>query len=73
MADIHAFTLRADLVGFLAAARIEQGVSQPDLGDVVGVHRDTIGRWERQEKDAGLSGLLAWAWALGFDVALVKR
>lgn len=73
MTAVRAFDVRSGLVAFLRAARVEQETSQADVADVAGVHRETVGAWEREVKEPGISYLMAWAWALGFDLALVPK
>lgn len=46
----------------------EQGVSQRELADRLGVSAETLGRKIRGETWAGLTDILAWALELGVDL-----
>lgn len=46
---------------WLAAAREDLGMSQPQLGDALDVSRNTIARWERGERRVSAPAMLRLA------------
>ena len=56
--------LRAKLV----AARNETVLSQDAIADLVGVCRETVGRWERGEREPKAAELFLWAAALDVTI-----
>ncbi|WP_327329825.1 helix-turn-helix domain-containing protein [Streptomyces sp. NBC_01201] len=64
---------RRDLGQRLATARRNAGLSQEQLGNLVGVERRTIQRYESGERDPRFTDLLLIADALGIDLAYLVR
>ncbi|WP_370374694.1 helix-turn-helix domain-containing protein [Catenulispora sp. GP43] len=54
----------------LRARRVAQGMSQTELGDLVGVSRDSIQRWELAHVPPRPIALVVWAQKLGYSLAL---
>ena len=57
----------------LRSRRIALGMAQGDLGELVGVCRDSIGRWELAKTPPRPIALIVWTQTLGYDVALQRR
>lgn len=57
----------------LTLARIQQGMSQKELGAITGFADTQISRWERGVIVPDLPTLIRWADGLNFEVALVRR
>lgn len=55
----------------LRAERRGRGLSQAQVGELVGVYSSVISSWERGRRDITLSSLVAWAAALGFEIFLL--
>ena len=53
--------------------RHRRGVSQRSLAAVIGADRTAVGNWETGRFDPRLASVTAWANALGYDLALVRR
>jgi len=53
----------------LRELRIAQGLTMEEVAPLVGVHVNTLGVWERLERDPQLPNLLRWVDALGADLA----
>lgn len=60
---------RRDFGGRLRELRYERGLSQEELADVAGVHRNYVGSVERGERNIGLDNIHALATALDVDVS----
>ena len=56
----------------LRCRRIALGMAQGDLSELVGVSRDTIGRWELAKTPPRPIALIVWAQTLGYDVTLQR-
>lgn len=65
------FTPLADIVETLTAARETLGWSQRHLAGLLGVSQSTLLSWERTRTEPAAGQLLAWARALGYDMAPV--
>ena len=61
------------IVKALTDARKRSGRSLLDVAESAGVATNSVCRWECGHGLPGLTGLRAWAGALGYDIALVKR
>lgn len=61
------------IVSALRNARVESGMTRPDLAKISGYHANQISEWERGARQVPLHVLTDLTQALGFDVALVKR
>lgn len=59
-----------DLITQLRAARIEQGLTQAELAEAIGVNTSSLKGWERTYQQPGLSKAQAWAHALGLRLVL---
>ena len=57
----------------LAEIRRASGLDVPSVAQRAGVAPFSIDRWERFNVAPMLVNLRAWAGALGYDIALVKR
>ena len=58
------------LASALRAVRMEDGVSQSEIADKLGVHRWSISRWECAQGHPRPVGLLTWAHTLTCEVKL---
>ena len=54
----------------LRSRRLALGLSQDELGELVGVSRDTIQRWELARVPPRPIALVIWAQKLGYSVAI---
>ncbi len=63
----------AELGDHIRACRLENGLSQEDLGEVAGLHRTYIGHLERGEVNPSLLNILKVAPALGVDAGDLIR
>lgn len=68
-----ATTRRRELGQRLGAARRAAGLSQEQLGDLVGMERRTIQRYESGGRDPRFTDLLLLADALGVDIVDLVR
>ncbi|MFE9363670.1 helix-turn-helix domain-containing protein [Streptomyces sp. NPDC006978] len=68
-----AIARRRELGQRLVAARLTAGLSQERLGDLVGMERRTIQRYEAGARDPRYTDLLLLADALGVDPADLVR
>ncbi|MFD4662444.1 helix-turn-helix transcriptional regulator [Streptomyces halstedii] len=68
-----AVTRRRELGRRLGDARRAAGMSQEHLGDLIGVERRTIQRYESGTRDPRYTDLLLLADALGVDLADLVR
>ncbi|MFF3300984.1 helix-turn-helix domain-containing protein [Streptomyces sp. NPDC002908] len=68
-----AITRRRDLGQRLGAARRAAGLSQEQLGNLVGMERRTIQRYESGQRDPRFTDLLLIADAIGVDLADLVR
>jgi transcriptional regulator with XRE-family HTH domain len=58
----------------LRRERRQQGLSQEALANLIGrTTQYKIYYWETGKHDPGISGFIAWAGALGYEVKLVRR
>lgn len=59
----------------LKRTRKETGITCEQLAEITGYHRNSVHGWERMGRLPNLSGAVAWANALGFDlkVTLVPK
>ncbi len=62
-----------ELIAKLVAERRRAGVLQGALAARIGVDGPHLCRWEHGTSRPCLENLVAWANALGFDLALTKR
>lgn len=62
---------RQKIVSLLTAARLEKGLSQQSLADLIGTKRSNICRMESGAQNISLDMLLKVAKALGKDVSVV--
>ena len=53
----------------LRELRIARGLTMEEVAPLAGVHTNTLGAWERLERDPHLPNLLRWVDALGADLA----
>lgn len=58
---------------YLAHLLTKRGITAAELAEAAGLHRATIFRWLRAERDPSLADLDAVAQALGFDDAWSLR
>ena len=61
------------IVEALTVARKVAGRSLADVAEHAGVATNSVCRWECGHGLPGLTGLRAWAGALGYELVLVKR
>lgn len=57
----------------LAIARHQSGVSQAAVAALLHRTDDAVGQWERHRRTPAADDFLRWVWAVGFDLALLKR
>ena len=62
---------RQKIISILTAARLEKGISQQALADMIGTKRSNISRMESGAQNISLDMLLKVAGALGKDVSVV--
>lgn len=62
-----------DLADAIRALRQERGVTQEDVADWIGAHRNYVGQLERGDMSTQLTRLLDVLSYLGVDVELVSR
>lgn len=62
-----------DLAEAIRALRRERGVTQEDVAEWIGTHRNYVGQLERGEMSTQLTRLLEALSYLGVDVELVPR
>lgn len=65
----HGFTLRKILAANIRQLRKKLGLSQEKLADLCGLHRTYVGSIEREERNATLSSIEAFAKALKVPAA----
>lgn len=65
----HADDQLARLGAAVRAARLERGLSQEDLADLVGIHRTYVGDVERGQRNVGLRNIVRLANALDLTAA----
>lgn len=61
------------IVAELRAARLEQGITQADLAEAIGICEATLACGERGVSQTSLGNLRAWAQALGYRLKLEKE
>jgi transcriptional regulator with XRE-family HTH domain len=64
---------RSDLAAAIRELRRERGLTQEELADWVGVHRNYIGQLERGEMSTQVERTFDVLSLLGVDVVLVER
>lgn len=64
---------RDPIIDTLHGARLEQGMSQGRLAELIDTTRSTVAMYEGDYCLPSLRRLHAWADALGYDLVLVKR
>jgi transcriptional regulator with XRE-family HTH domain len=69
----HVVRTRADLANAIRDLRRERGLTQEELADWVGVHRNYIGQLERGEMSTQVERTFDVLSLLGVDVVLVER
>ena len=57
----------------LIAVRLAWNMTQADLADLIGVHKNTMTKYETGVYQPKLSHLIAWANALGYDLTIKQR
>ena len=62
---------RQKIISILTATRLEKGLSQQELADLIGTKRSNISRMESGSQNISLDTLLKVADALGKDVSIV--
>ncbi|MFE9099778.1 helix-turn-helix domain-containing protein [Actinomadura geliboluensis] len=60
-----------ELVAVLTEARLKQRLGRPRLSTRLGCARHTLLRWEFRRCSPPLDAVVAWAAALGYQVALI--
>lgn len=55
----------------LCLQRLGRGLTQAQVGTLVGVASSVVSHWERGKRDITLSSLTAWATALGYEIYLL--
>lgn len=65
----HGFVLRKILAANIRQLRKQLGLSQEELADLCGLHRTYVGSIEREERNATLSSIDAFAKALKVQAA----
>ena len=69
--DIFEYDLRMDIIGtMIRDARIKRGMTQEDLGDLLGVQKSQISKLENNTKDFRIGTILRALEALGAKVKL---
>ena len=73
MSDLTEETLYRGLIGELADRRIQQGLSQNELDERLGLTRGHIGKWETGRRRPTAWNLSNWAYVLGLRLVTAPR
>ena len=81
MPDPHGVIPSINLSKRLEIAREHRGMTQADLGDVLGIGRTAVGKCEQGRRRPSRAEIIAWAlatgvrfdWLAGDDFPVVKR
>ena len=60
----------SEIIALLRKARRDQGLTQDELAERIGVSLDTLRRWERRQRDPKFSDVVAWAEELGVEITV---
>lgn len=63
----------SDLIGTLARARKQRGISQATLDDMIGVSEGMTAKWESKARLPGAFFLMCWCKALGVHLTVSER